>query len=279
LECSKLNEQIDELRRRRERACRLTPDRALESIEEADAFLRDRGMLTRTPDSSLPSLYEACHEEPYLAGGRGFASWPATKWPWAAELAERAGVHVLKIHRGKTIMLTDETVWLADPICRAELARMEDADPGWHRLLAHLADAGPSLSDDVQTELGLKPKELKALRDPLERCGALVSRSVILPGSGGGHVHTSELARWDQAYPAGQFEQRPTTAPDAGQATTGGDLANLLAAAVRAAVLAPERELIRWFSWRWLFSASLVDELVADGRVIRPGPGWVATAA
>src|SRR5450755_1699979 len=148
---------LEELRQRRARECRLTPDLALNSLAEAAAFLRDRGLLTRTPDSSLPSLYEACHEDPYRPGTPGFGSWPATKWPWAAELARRDDVHALKIHRSKTILLTDETLALVDPICRAELAR--------------------------------------------------------------------------------------------------------------------------WFSWRWLFSGDLVDSLVAQGRIIRPVPGWVAAPA
>lgn len=64
---------LTELLRRRDYECRLTPDRALESLSEAHAFLRDRGLLTRTADSALPSLYAACHEEPFQAGGRGFA--------------------------------------------------------------------------------------------------------------------------------------------------------------------------------------------------------------
>jgi hypothetical protein len=65
--------------------CRLTPDRALRSVDEAEEFLRDRGMLTRTTDGALPSLYEACQEDPYRIGaptsrhgrrrnGRGSAS-------------------------------------------------------------------------------------------------------------------------------------------------------------------------------------------------------------
>jgi hypothetical protein len=274
----RVSQLVEELRRRRERACRLTPDRALQSIEDADSFLRDRGMLTRTPDSSLPSLFQACHEQPYLPGGRGFASWPATKWPWAAALAERPGVHALKIHRGKTILLTSQTLALADPICRAELARMDEADPGWHRLLAHLADAGPSLADDVRTELGLKAAELRALRAALERSGALVSRSVILPGSGGGHLHASELARWDQAFPAGRGG-RAASGPDSGPGVLADRLADLLAAGVRAAVLAPERELAQWFSWQRLFSADLVDRLVEDRRITRPASGWVAAPA
>jgi hypothetical protein len=270
---------LDELRRQRDYECRLTPDRALQTIEEAHAFLRERGMLTRTPDSSLPSLYEACHEQPYLTGSRGFGSWPATKWPWAAELAERADVHALKIHRSKTILLSEETLALADPICRAELARMEHADPGWRRLLTYLAQAGPALAQDAATELGLGPKELKALRYPLERCGALISRQVTLRSGDGGHVHSSELARWDQAFPAPPVPRRAGTAQATGPADLADHLAALLAAAVRAAVLAPERELARWFSWQWLFSADLVDRLVADRVISRPAPGWVAASA
>jgi hypothetical protein len=257
-----MTESLAELRQRRDFECRLVPDRALDSLAEAAVFLRDRGLLTRTPDSSLPSLYEACHEDPYRPGVPGFGSWPATKWPWAAELAERTDVQALKVHRSKMILFPDESLPLIDPICRSELARMEDEDPGWRRLLRHLAQAGPSMADDVQTELGLKPKELQALRYPLERCGALVSRQVLLPAASGGHLHAAELARWDQVFP------EPAAGP--------GGMAELLAAAVRAAVVAPEKELVRWFSWRWLFSAGLVDSLAADGRIVRPAPGWVA---
>ena len=179
-------ESLDEMRQRRDRECRLTPDRALESIGQAHEFLAERGLLTRTADCALPSLYEACHEDPYQVGGRGFASWPATKWPWVHALSEDfADVHSLDIHRGKTILLSDELVALVDPICRAELARMETEEPGWGRLLRHLAETGPSVADDVELELGLKGKELKQLRSPLQRCGALVARSVELPSESG----------------------------------------------------------------------------------------------
>ncbi len=44
---------------------------------------------------------------------------------------------------------------------------------------------------------------------------------------------------------------------------------DLIAAAVRAAVLAPEAELRRWFSWRWYWSDSLVDDLIGQGRLRR----------
>lgn len=251
---------MEKLQNQRDHLCRLTPDRALESPEEAHEFLRDRGMLTRTPDSALPSLFEACHEEPYAAGSRGFGSWPATKYPWYFQLAERPDVHELRVHKGKSILFTAETLALVDPICRAELARMEQ-DETWASFLVHLANAGPSTLDDLQTELNIRPKDLKSLRAPLERCGAIVSRSLRIALPEGGHAHTSELVRYDQAYP---------------EPSPGGGIDDLIVAAVRAAVIAPEREIVRaWFSWRWLFDEDLVDRLVSEGRLARVESGWV----
>jgi hypothetical protein len=257
---------LDELAARRAYECRLTPDRALNTLADAAAFLRDRGLLTRTPDCALPSLFGACHEDPYRSAGRGFASWPATKWPWGHELGALADVYELAIHRGKTIYLTDETLALVDPVCRAELARMERADPGWRRLLRHLAETGPSFADDVELELGLKHQEMRALRAPLQRCGALVATSVIVPAAtGDGHLHRAELARWDQRFP------RSLGGPT--------DIVALLGTALRAAVLAPEKDLARWFSWRWLLPTDAADQLLGRGFAIRPGHGWLAAPA
>ena len=241
--------RLQELRDRRAYECRLTPDRALRTLDEAEAFLRDRGLLTRTADSALPSLYEACHEDPYAPGRGGFGEWPATKWRWFGELADRDGIHRLKVHqRGKNLLVTEDVAALLDPICRAEIERMREA-PEWALVLDHLAAAGPSEPEDLQVELGLKPKELKGILFPLELCGAVVRRNGM-------------LERWDQAFP--EPSERPG-GPD-----------ELLVAAVRAAVVAPETEVGRWFAWRWLFSPELVDGLVTAGRLERPEPGWLA---
>ena len=253
-----LDTGVEALQERRSYLCRLTPDRALGSVEETHAFLRDRGLLTRAADSALPSFFGACHEEPYAQGSRGFGSWPKTKYPWYFELARRPDVHELKVHKGKSILLTDETRPLVDPICRNELARRED-----DALVRHLAAAGPSTLYDLLAELGLSAKELKAMRGPLERCGAVLSRELRIDLPGDGHRHTSELLRYDQAY--------PTRAPGPG------GLEELLVAAVRAAVVAPEREVRRWFSWP--IEAHDVDRLVSDGRLDRPASGWIAAPA
>jgi hypothetical protein len=264
-------ESLAGLRERRDFECRLTPDRALESLEEAEAFLRDRGMLTRTADCALPSLYGACHEEPYQPGGAGFGSWPATKWPWFGELTERGHLCV-GVHRGKNLLVSPETAALLDPICRAETHRMRAADPGWRRLVDHLGAVGPSDIEDLRVELALKRQELKALRSPLERCGVIVARSeAVTAGEGHGHTHTSVLSRWDQAYP----NANGLMAADPALADPAGAVADLVVAATRAAVVAAEAEVRRWFSWPWYWSDTLVDDLVRSGR-LRRIDGFVA---
>ena len=258
-------ESLAGLLERRAFECRLTPDRALQTLPEAEAFLRDRGLLTRTADCALPSLYEACHEDPYQPGSPGFATWPATKWPWFGDLAGR-GYLATAVHRGKNLLVSGGVAGLLDPICRAEIQRMRQAEPGWGRLLDHLAAAGPSSTEDLRAELRLKRQELNALRSPLERCGAVVSRSLQMT-AGRGHARATELARWDQAHP------EPSDAdPDPGRA-----LGDLIVAGVRAAVAAPERELRRWFSWQWYWTGALVDELVSSGR-LRRADGHVTVA-
>jgi hypothetical protein len=245
---------LAELEERRAYECRLTPDRALETLDEAEGFLRDRGLLTRTTDSALPSLLVACHEKPYARESPGFGQWPATKFPWFGQLGA-GGNLILAIHRGKSLLVTEKTAALLNPICRAELERMEAADEDWGRLLHHLSDAGPSELEDLQTELALTPKELKSLRSPLERRGAVVARSVVYEEP---HRHTSVLARWDQVHP------EPSGAGDPRRA-----LGDLVCAGVRAAVVVPEGEPARWFSWRWYWDDGLVDELVEAGRLAR----------
>jgi len=255
---------LAELERRRLFLCRLEPERALETPDEAEEFLRDRGMLTLMPDCSLPSLFGACHEGPYKPGGRGFASWPKTKWWWAGDLAAREGVHSVRLHAGKNLYLTDETAGLADPLCRDGLADAEEGHQGEtaQRLVRHLADGGPAAIDELKEELGLGAKELRSARAPLERVGAIVSRDLRIETTAGGHRHTSELYRWDQIFP------QPSSLP--------GGLEELVVAGVEAAVVAPEREMRAWFSWR--ASPKTVDELVEAGRLERPAPGLLSAA-
>ena len=223
---------------------RLTPDRALGTLNEAEAFLKERGMLTLTPSCSLPSLFGACHEPPYREGARGFGSWPRTKWPWGFELRRRPGVLWTKLLRGQGLFLAEDTARIVDTMCRAELAR---AAAGAHgdearRVVEHLG-YGPALLEDLRDELGF---DIRPARRRLERVGAIVSRDVFAEGQ----TNTSELLRWDQVHPV----------------AGAGSPEDLAVAAVRAAVEAPEREVRSWFPWR-----PDLELLVEKGRLRRRG--------
>ena len=253
---------VAELRQKRLHDCRLTQDRKLETLDEAEAFLIDRGVLTLTQDSALPSLFAACHEEPYRRGTAGFGSWPKTKWPWGGELALRPGVHALKVHRGKVLLCDQAVMRAVDPLARAALAQADAAGDDGSRLVRHLRSAGPSKVDDVKNELGLAAPTLRKVREKLEAIGAVVSRDVAVADPNGGHRHTSELARWDQVW------NKPWKANQE-QA-----LAELVLIGVRASVLAHQDEVPKWFSWpvEW----PLLADLISARRLQRPGPGWLA---
>jgi hypothetical protein len=229
----------------RTRLCRLDPALALQTLDEAEAWIRERGVVVVTAgNGSLPSLHAACHEPPYKKGSRGFGTWPRTKWWWSFELSRCPGLVLGKLLRGgRGVFLAGPGLAAADALCRAELARAEAGAYGEAaaRALALLAEIGPALPEELELE---RPE-----RERLERAGVLVGR--------GGHETPRELYRWDQVAP-------PQGA--------GGRCA-LVVAAVRAAVVAPEREVRRWFPWD-----TPVDELVAGGVLQRTADGSVSSS-
>jgi hypothetical protein len=82
------------------------------------------------------------------------------------------------------------------------------------------------------------------------------------------HTHTSNLFRWDQAYRGDH---------DASRADPGTALGDLVAAAVRAAVVVQEAEARRWFSWQWYWTDPLIADLIRAGRLRRVDAHLTAT--
>jgi len=252
-----IERRLVELKRRRAIECRLTPDRALETLDDAVAFLSDRGLLTRMPDSELPSLFGACHEEPARAGGKGFELWPRTKWIWSFQLVQRPRIMLTKLHRGKSLYLSFEVARLFDPLVREAIATARGDDAA---LLEHLEAHGESMSEDIELELGWDRARLKKARNGLERTGALVSDGLVFVDETTWHF--APVRRWDQVTEPTETKADPH--------------AEVLLAGLRAAVIAPESDLRGWFSWP--IPDGTVDRLVRSGRVTRPAPGWLAVA-
>jgi hypothetical protein len=165
------------------------------------------------------------------------------------------------------LYLSPETAACVDPLCRQELVRAGRGayGPLAAELVEYLEVAGPSLIDDVKHELNLDAPALRRIRERLERIGAVVSRAVVVPARGGeSERETSELSRWDQRFPE-------TSSP-----VTGG-LAEILAAGVRSAVVAPRAEVSSWFSWP--ITSDMCARLIEDGRLWQLEDGWIAEAS
>lgn len=250
------DEDLDAVRAWR---CRLTSERWLADLGDAQQFLEDRHLLTLTPDCALPSLFGAC--QPVAdPNARGFAAWPDDKWWWDNALGDRPGCIKAKLHRGKVLFLDQHAARVADPLCREEEARALAGDygPDAQRLTAFLHAAGPTLLDGVKSDTGLDASELRALRSRLEPRGAVVSREVTVDAASGGHRHLSELALWSHRQ---------------GQTAPAGGLDELLQLAVRAAVLSPGTDAKRWFAWT--VKDALIDDLVEQHLLYEPEPGWL----
>jgi hypothetical protein len=258
--------ELDELRIRRIEACRLDPKFALDEFEDAKRFLDDRALLTLTACCSLPSLFGACHEEPTSSGKPGFGQWPKTRWWWGGALETAPEVVATRLHRGKTLYLTSQVAGLMDPLCRVQVARAELAEFGDQaaRLMTHLASAGPSTTDDVKLELGLETGAYHRVRRTLESRGAILSRTVGMEGASGGHRHMSELRRWDQVV-----AESPGKPEDS--------FAALVRVVVEAAVLIPEVEARRAFTWS--IPDNIVERSIEDGHIRRVAKDTLAVAA
>lgn len=200
------------------------------------------------PDCALPSLFGACHEAPSRPGGRGFDLWPKTRWIWSFQLTLDGRAILTKMHRGKSLYLSTAMAQLFDPLVRQVIAQADGDDL---RLLEHLRRRGESMAEDVELELGWTHKRLKSVRDRLERSGAIVSDGLVFDEGGGWHF--APMRRWDAVVKKAPSSKDP--------------LGDVVVAAVRAAVLAPESEVRSWFSFP--VTSETVDRLVTRGRLAR----------
>lgn len=249
---------VHELQSRRALACRLTPDRALADVDQAAAFLADRGMLTRFPDCALPSLFGACHEQPSRPDGRGFDLWPRTKWVFSFQLTQQRGTVLTKLHRGKSLYLSVDAAPAFDALVRRAI---EEASGDEATLLEHLEANGPSAPDDVLLELRWTRERLKRVRGRLEKVGAVISEGLVFEDVTTWHF--APMRRWDHVV---KKSKRRVSDP----------FGEVVVAGVKAAVVAPESDIKSWFSWP--IPDGTVQRLVDEGRAVRPAPGLVALA-
>jgi len=125
-----------------------------------------------------------------------------------------------------------------------------------------LLAGGPLLLEQIHM-LGVSERALRRARTALQRTGAIFTEEVLLEGREGGHRHSARLMRADDRFASNGL---PIAWEDG--------LTQLVVAAVRAAVVAPVRDVVTWFSFPTCNDN--LDRALQAGRLIQPEPGWVA---
>jgi hypothetical protein len=190
---------------------------------------------------------------------------PVHRWWWPGALSEQPGVRRTKLLRGKVLLMDEDLFSAIAPLGMTELARAEQGafGPDGQQLVAYLDQQGPSVLGQARDALGFPSRTMARVRQQLEAVGAVISEDIELPAANGGHVHTSRLARIDQCVRLLNSTNDLETA-----------LGRLMAAGVRAAVVAPRADVERWFTWP---VQHVIAELLADGTLFTPARGWLAT--
>jgi len=231
---------------------RLVPSRPLRDAREAAAFIEARQMVMATAQTSLPSLAEV------IAGRSLTGSWMAH--PEAGRIYRilrqliRSGVISVPLVLGKETLIDSSLGPAVERIAtdRQRIAKVRmKLTPLAQRLLAAVEARGQVRMDDW----GVPTQGARPARRLLER-QLLVVGSSFHTESG---YHTSLVVPWTTSEISKRFSKAATRLSWA-QAVDA-----LILAGVRSAVLAPEREVRRWF----VVDATGIDDLLTQEKLRR----------
>lgn len=249
----------DDLKAERLRLHRLSPSRPIRTLAGAVAFIQDRGLVLSTGRSSLPMLAEAIAGRP-LAG-----SWMAHPeahriYRLLGRLARHADVLTLPLVLGKETLVHAS---LGPAIARiaADPRRRDEA-------VSRLTLTAKRLLTDVESRGEVRMDQWEVATAAGRQARYLLERELLVTSTGlhtARGYHTAIVRPWIQSRIAQRFGG-PAVRLDYAEAMDA-----LVLAALRSAVLAPEREVRRWF----VFAAGSLDGLLASGTVERLRAGRV----
>ncbi|MFQ5950812.1 MAG: hypothetical protein ACE5KH_01850 [Candidatus Geothermarchaeales archaeon] len=260
----------DRLQQLKQHHHRLQPDRRLATLDEAKAFVDEVGIATLTPGNELPSVFAAVQGQPYKAESRGFGSYPRDQWWWGGALAESQNILQLKILSGKGLFVAKRLWPPLDSIIREVMGRLDQAAAGPRSLapearyiLDYLRSHGPTRTDVLRRELGFKTssrgRQFRRAKEQLESLGVILGRQAKGLNT---HIHVNILTLWDQRFPRPISHSQHALTKEVYQE----GLADLLRAAVHAAVIVQETTALRWFVWSREHQAEALEGLVSSGR-------------
>jgi len=243
--------RLDALQARRLRLHRLDPPRPLRDARAAAAFVRERQMVLSTGRSSLPALSEA------IAGRSLAGSWMAH--PEAGRIYRILGD--LRKHDLISAPLVLGKDILMHPALGSAVERVASDRERREQVRRRLPPLARRLLEAVEAKGHLRMDHWGPPAARARPARVLLEREMLVAGSEmhtEGGYHTSIVQPWRRGKIAARF--------GAEAATLSFDEARdvLLLAAVRSAVVAPEREVRRWFVFE---EGERVGALLAEGAL------------
>ena len=239
---------------------RLKPSRPIRDARVAVAFIRDWRIVLYAGQSSLPSLAEA------IAGHQLRGSWMAN--PEVFRIYKILGT----VSRSKAVLsaplvLGKET--FVDASLAPAVARIAGVATRRRACSASLPPLAKRLLTDVEAHGEVRMDRWSASTQPGRKARMVLER-LLLVASRDLHTesgyHTAVVTPWRKSRIAMRFGKAGTR--------LGFEEAQdqLVLAAVGSAVIAPEREVHRWF----VFGAKPIEELVNEGKLRRLTTGRVS---
>lgn len=265
---TRANPVIESLQQIRVASHRHMRELRLRSFEEAAKFIEEHGLVTLSPVSELPSLIGAVMGSDEKPKGKGFQSlhnpevWKA--WEWFAKLDDRKTTIGCKLLHGQST-LVHKRLW--PHLHRLALDRLEALGAGRifsklsRDLVDWLANHGPERSDRICHGMGLtsreQRREFKKAKDELAAHGLLLLSEDASPEF---HTHAPILTLWTAWAPKDVVRRCERLSVVEARA-------EILCAAIDAAVLAAEKAVQHWFRWDRIELAQAVEHLLSQNRL------------
>jgi len=255
----------------REKEHKLRTSFRLTTLSQAEEFVQERGLVSVLGGNELPSLISAFLGREWKPSGRGFSSW--LEW-WSLKVSgESLGRALPQLEQSKVVVptrifrnsgtLVSRQLWpILTPIAKqfeseSNTGKFSDLEK---RTLEFIGRKGPIRTDKLRDRLGLRGKtETRKFHSSLSRLqsyGLIVGSEDTRPER---HLHANIWSHWRTVGP----ETKGKTSLSYEDAVQ-----QLLEKTLNAAVLAPEKEVGKWFRWKQA-TKSAKEKLLDSGRIIQ----------
>jgi len=244
----------------------------LTTLPQAEQFVQDKGLVSVLGGNELPSIISAFLGREWKPSGRGFSSW--LEW-WSLRVSgERLGKVLSNLERSKVVVptrifrrsktLVSRQLWPSiTPIAR-HFSEEASSDRTFSKLekstLELIGRIGPIRTDKLKDELGIHGKtdsgKFHLSLSKLESYALIVGSEDPQPER---HLHANIWSHWKSIAP--DTERKPDI-------SYAGAISQLLEMTLDAAVLAPEKEVAKWFRWKQE-ALEAKEKLLNAGKIIQ----------